>query len=101
MLIFGGWGSVAAMVAGLAWLGLSQKLFGDGRIFGFFVLMFGVALAAFGQFLHSTDVSVEVDPTTGGDRLIRHRHHLFWISLRWWGLLLVCLGLSAVVRGGG
>ena len=100
MIIFGGWGSWAALFggAGVAWIvGLVA---GEGaRGQGFALLLAGIAVAVFGQWLHDWDLSPTIDPETGQQALSRKRHHFFWIPVRWWGVILVVLGFFGLVGG--
>ncbi len=91
MIVFGGWGSIAGM---LGLVGISTVL-GDrvGPLIG------GLALIAFGQWLHTNDVHEELDPGTGQMAVYRKKHHVFWVPMRWWGVLFTMAGVAALFGG--
>lgn len=91
MIVFGGWGSIAGM------LGAAGILSAMGERIG--PLAAGVALLAFGQWLHNWDVHPQLDPSTGQMAIYRKRHHMFWIPMRWWGLALAVSGVFALAGG--
>ena len=97
MIIFGGWGSIVMVVALGGGLALSNSVFGEGRISNFVMALLGVGIFLFGQFLHNEDAATVVDPATGDTKTVRKRHHLFFIPVRWWGVLAIVGGLWGTV----
>ncbi|WP_052664706.1 hypothetical protein [Nitriliruptor alkaliphilus] len=100
MAVVGRWGAVAGFlgVGGFLWLG---SRFGDTpRVTGFFAVLAGVTLFMFGQRLHEHDDEWVTD--NNGQRIaVGQGHHVFWIQIRWWGLLVGAGGMVSLVTSVG
>ena len=78
---------------------LVASVFGAGRVSSVFTVLLATAVGVFGHYLHENDTMTVVDPTNGQPTLVRNKHHVFWISVRWWGLLFMTLGVLGVIAG--
>jgi hypothetical protein len=96
MIIFGGWGPIAALFASGAFMWLVSTVSTSDIATGIGMMICGGATYLFGTWLNQNDVMELVDPQTQQPVVIRNRHHVFWISLRWWGVLFAIAGMATL-----
>jgi len=90
MLLFSGWGSIAGLVgAGLVFW-LSEAITSSER---FAAIVAGVALFAFGWWLHAQPDRILVDSATEQEVVLRERHTIFWIPVQYWGVVIAIGGI--------
>ena len=61
------------------------------KLLGFFIA--GCIVLLVGRYLHETDAKVYIDKETGEEVIIRNRHSLFFINVKYWGYILFGLGV--------
>jgi hypothetical protein len=93
VIIFGGWGSVVALLGLGAWLRLTEAVTDSPTATWLSVLVGGVGVVMFGQWLHDNDFQVISDDDGRPVATLQRRHHLFWITVRWWGVIVVAVAL--------
>ncbi len=66
-----------------------------GWVIGLGLLASAVVCWLLGNYLSNAGARTLIDPQTGGQVVYRRRHSLFFIPMRWWGVLLVLGGIAA------
>ena len=109
MIIWSGWGFLVAVIvfgASLTMEFVTEAVFRDDRLYQTHAWPLALALAlsggiiwTLGNYLHARGARTVIDKSTGQELTIGARHTFFFISMRYWGPLLLALSiLPFVVR---
>ena len=109
MVIWRGWGILAAVIVLLALIAMelvAEAIQGSGAYqedtelwAGLGLLLAGAVIYPLGRRLNGGEGRVMVDKQTGQEVVIKSIHSLFFIRMEYWGLAALAGGLISVVIG--
>jgi fucose 4-O-acetylase-like acetyltransferase len=107
MIIWSGWGFLVAVIvfgASLTMEFWTEAVFRDDRFYQNHAWPLALALAlsggiiwTLGKYLHARSARIVIDKATGQELTIATRHTFFFISMRYWGPLLLALSILPLV----
>ena len=106
VVVWRGWGPIVIAIGFLALLvgflvtstlGFDER--GGDFIVGLALIAAGIGTWFLGVRMNRDAVRDLVDPKTGEQVTVRGGHSLFFVSVRWWGVVMIAFGLYMIVIG--
>jgi hypothetical protein len=105
-IVWRGWGIIVVAIAAVAMfvgaaLGAAVGITGQDGDYpvGLALILAGVGTWFLGIRMNRNADRHLVDPATGEAVIVRGGHSLFFVPVRWWGLLMVVVGALLLVTG--